>query len=136
MPIDDDEGKPLINKVMLFVTGSCVVGTKDMLHIKFDDNNMQLLQADSCFNHVVLPITHESYDEFKKACVISISFVTLSQPLSPCLFGCALNQYCLTYLTVFVDFKTGIKINIHVSLEQVFSLRCSPIDATNSIYVL
>ncbi len=60
---------------MMFITAKFVAGDNERFEIKFDDESKnELLEADSCFNRVVLPIIHENYYNFRKACIISVTF--------------------------------------------------------------
>ena len=60
---------------MMFITAKFVAGDHERFEIKFDDESKnQLLTADSCFNRVVLPIVHESYPDFKKVCITSLTY--------------------------------------------------------------
>lgn len=49
--------------------------TSQSYEVKFQENpNQTLLEADSCFNRVVLPLNHKNYKDFKAACLISLQF--------------------------------------------------------------
>ena len=69
------DGRPVLNHVMMFITAKFVAGDDEQFEIKFgEDGENQLLKADNCFNRVVLPIIHESYSDFRKACIISLTY--------------------------------------------------------------
>lgn len=53
---------------MVFVTGQATIDSQDNIHVVFlpDDPKKPLLEADSCFNKVYVPVTHPTYEEFNK----------------------------------------------------------------------
>ena len=60
---------------MMFIMAKFVAGDDEQFEIKFDEDGAnQLLKAGSCFNRIVLPIIHESYSDFRKACIISLKY--------------------------------------------------------------
>lgn len=61
---------------MVFVTGQATIDPQDNIHVVFlpDDPKKPLLQADSCFNKVYVPVTHPTYEEFKKCCTTSLCY--------------------------------------------------------------
>ena len=58
----------------MFITASHIVDICEKFEIRFDDENKNvLLEADTCFNRVLLPTKHESYEEFRRACIASVT---------------------------------------------------------------
>lgn len=57
----------------MFMSGVASVAASTTYEVKFnDDEKKTLLQADSCFNRIILPWSHSSYNNFKEACVTSL----------------------------------------------------------------
>ena len=70
---DPVSGKKLTSTLLMFITGSQIL--TDELKIEFNnDPTKSLLEADSCFNKVILPICHNSYTKFKQACQTSLAW--------------------------------------------------------------
>lgn len=65
----------MISSLVKFVNGSAYLHPDDNLQLLFNSNEAKvLLEADSCFNKIVLPIGNTSYEEMKKACMTSLDF--------------------------------------------------------------
>jgi hypothetical protein len=70
---DPVSGKKMTSILLMFITGSQIL--VDEFKIEFNnDPTKSLLEADSCFNKVILPICHDSYANFKKACQSSLAW--------------------------------------------------------------
>ena len=69
---DENTGYPLSNSLVMFITGKTVLDPQEDLEVAFQiDTRKKLLEADSCFHKVILPISHSCY-EFKAACNLSL----------------------------------------------------------------
>ena len=69
---------PILNSLVLFITGASQIDVNETCKITFQmAQGKTLLEADSCFNKVVLPVGHKSYVSFKKACSTSLEFGAL-----------------------------------------------------------
>ena len=63
----------MLTLLVLFFTGSSVVDTNGRWEVAFQKSSTKtLLEADSCFNRVTIPICHKTYSEFKEGCCISL----------------------------------------------------------------
>lgn len=70
---DENTGYPLSNSLVMFITGRTVLDPQEDLEVAFQtDTTRKLLEADSCFRKVILPISHSCYEEFKAACNLSL----------------------------------------------------------------
>lgn len=66
---DPNTNYSLLSLLVLFITGSMVLGSNEKFDVTFQINEKKtLLEADSCFNKVFIPTSHKSYEEFKNAC--------------------------------------------------------------------
>ncbi|XP_068681680.1 G2/M phase-specific E3 ubiquitin-protein ligase-like [Montipora foliosa] len=71
--VDDNTGYPLSNSLVMFITGTTVLDPQENLEVTFQtDTTKKLLEADSCFRKLILPISHGCYEEFKAACNLSL----------------------------------------------------------------
>ena len=60
---------------MTFLSGQPTLDDVDEIVVKFmDDPKKQLLEADSCFNTIFLPLVQETYEDFKKFSITSLRF--------------------------------------------------------------
>lgn len=65
----------MIYSLVKFVKGNCNINDDEKLQLDFNTNEKStLMEADSCFCKVILPLCHETYEDFKKACITSIDF--------------------------------------------------------------
>ena len=56
----------------MFVTGTVTLNTDDELEVSYHQSTSKvLLEADSCFNRVIIPTGHDSCEDFEKACTAS-----------------------------------------------------------------
>ena len=70
---DESTGRTLITSLALFVTGSTIIDPQESFQVSFQTNpEKKLLEADTCFDRVIIPTSHESYEEFARACKLSI----------------------------------------------------------------
>lgn len=70
---DENTGKPLTNTLLKFITGLPILDQTEEFQVAFQtDTKKKLLEANCCFRKVIIPISHKTYDEFKKACSISL----------------------------------------------------------------
>lgn len=70
---DENTGYPLSNSLVMFITGRTVLDPQEDLEVAFQtDTRKKLLEVDSCFRKVILPISHSCYEEFKAACNLSL----------------------------------------------------------------
>ena len=50
-----------------------VLASDNKFDVVFQNNpEKKLLEADSCFNRIIIPTAHQTYDDFKKACCVSL----------------------------------------------------------------
>ena len=70
-----DTGEQLLKSLMIFVTGQPTMDPYDAIQVQFiNASNKRLLEADACFNKVYLPLSHSTYEEFKRCCVTSLLY--------------------------------------------------------------
>ena len=73
--LDPESGQNLLRKLILFLSGTPEIGPYDKIKVAFlEQQSKELLEADACFNKLFIPLTHMSYENFKKSCVTSLSF--------------------------------------------------------------
>ena len=71
---DTATGKPFLNSLIVFMTGSAIIDPTDDSQVVFhNDTKKTLIEADSCFNSIILPSFLKPYEEFKESCTISVS---------------------------------------------------------------
>ena len=57
------------------MTGSMIFDPQEDIQVLFNsDPKKVLLEADSCFNRIVIPTSHKTYEEFAKAFSSSVTF--------------------------------------------------------------
>ncbi|XP_067031279.1 uncharacterized protein [Acropora muricata] len=70
---NESAGRPLITSLVLFITGSTIIDPQESFEVVFQTNTKKkLLEADTCFNRVLIPTSHKSYEEFADACKLSV----------------------------------------------------------------
>lgn len=70
---DKGHGHNLLSSLLLFITGTTIMDSDLKVDVVFQSNPTKpLLEADSCFSRLTVPTCHSSYEEFKKACTLSI----------------------------------------------------------------
>ncbi len=70
---DSNTNYSLLSLLVLFITGSMVLGSNEKFDVIFQVNpEKKLLEADSCFNRVLIPTSHQTYEKFQNACCISL----------------------------------------------------------------
>jgi len=59
---------------MLFITGSTIIDPQESFKVIFQTNTeKKLLEAETCFNRVIIPTSHQSYEDFANACKLSVT---------------------------------------------------------------
>ena len=61
--------------LLIFITSGTILDDKDEITIGFQlFDERRMLEAETCFNKVILPISHTDYESFKKACISSVEY--------------------------------------------------------------
>lgn len=59
--------------LLVFITGVDIL--EEEMNITFHSaEEKKLPEADSCFNRIILPVSHASYEEFNKACTTALEY--------------------------------------------------------------
>jgi len=70
-----ESGEPFLKKLVLFITGQPTLYPETNIHVEFLNNpSKKLMEADSCFNKVYIPVTHPTYEDFKKSLTTSVYY--------------------------------------------------------------
>ena len=63
----------LAHGLVLFITGSTIIDPQESFEVLFQMNTKKkLLEVDTCFDRVIIPTCHKSYEEFADACKLSV----------------------------------------------------------------
>ena len=73
--LDETTGYSMATLLVFFMTGSMIFDPQEDLQVLFNtDPKKVLLEADSCFDRIVIPTSHNTYEEFAKAFKSSVIF--------------------------------------------------------------
>ena len=72
--VDANTGKSFLNSMVVFITGTPIIDAVEDFQITYHDKKERCLpEADACFNRLILSNVSETYEEFKKNFIVSLS---------------------------------------------------------------
>jgi len=72
---DENTGKAIVKTLVRFISGSPQLHSHDQFEVTYNsDPSKKLLEANTCFSTISLPVAHSCYEDFKQSCLTSLLY--------------------------------------------------------------